>query len=124
MPVRDCEGGSVRLKIYMTQEICARGCCGGPQLCSRESGPLFPGERENSRGVSELLAALKKRYGSKLMVSIINPWSLLAMWDSIRFGVNPATPVWIMDGKKIFEGVPEIGQLQDALDEKLGKAGV
>jgi hypothetical protein len=112
----------VRLKIFMTKEVCARGCCGGTHVCSG-SESLFPGEREASNGVSDLLSAVKKLYCDRVRVSIVNPWSLLAMWDSIRFRVNPATPAWILGGRKIFEGLPKIEQLKAALDAELAKCG-
>jgi hypothetical protein len=42
----------------------------------------------------------------------------MALWDNIRYGVRASRPAWILDRKKIGEGVLDLNVLQNAIDEK------
>ncbi|MDR2179826.1 MAG: hypothetical protein LBP21_05930 [Synergistaceae bacterium] len=59
------------------------------------------------------------RYGSRLDVSIVDPRNIVSLWDNIRYGVRVAQPTWILDRKKIGEGVLNLEYLQNAIDEKI-----
>jgi hypothetical protein len=69
--------------------------------------------------VGELLRSLKERYGNRLDISIVDPRNILSLWDNIRYSVRPSKPAWILDRKKIGEGVPNLTDLQNAIDEKI-----
>ena len=71
------------------------------------------------RSVNALVRSLKNRYGNKIDVSIIDPSSILSLWHHIRYKLNPSLPAWVLDRKKIFDGVPELSDLEHAIDEKL-----
>jgi hypothetical protein len=53
-------------------------------------------------------------------VYIVDPRKPLALWDNIRYRVRPATPVWILGRKKIFDGIPDLADLEKAIDAELG----
>jgi hypothetical protein len=65
--------------------------------------------------VENLLEDLKERYGERLKIKTADPRYVLTWWDDIRFGVRPATPAWILNGKKLCDGVPSLAVLQDAI---------
>jgi hypothetical protein len=65
------------------------------------------------------LRALRDRYGQHLDISIVDPRNIMALWDNIRYGVRPSRPVWILDRRKIFEGIPELADLQGTIDAKM-----
>jgi hypothetical protein len=69
--------------------------------------------------VGELLRNLRERYGSRLDVSIVDPRNILSLWDNIRYSVRASRPVWILDRKKIGEGVLNLADLQNAIDTKI-----
>jgi hypothetical protein len=69
--------------------------------------------------VGELLCSLKERYGNRLDISIVDPRNIVALWDNIRYGVRVSKPAWILDRKKIGEGVLNLEDLQNAIDEKM-----
>ena len=66
-----------------------------------------------------MLRSLRERYGSRLDVSIVDPRNILSLWDNIRYSVRASKPVWILDRKKIGEGVLNLADLQNAIDEKI-----
>ena len=66
-----------------------------------------------------MLRNLRERYGSRLDVSIVDPRNILSLWDNIRYSVRASKPVWILDRKKIGEGVLNLTDLQNAIDEKI-----
>ena len=66
-----------------------------------------------------MLRNLRERYGSRLDVSIVDPRNILSLWDNIRYSVRASKPVWILDRKKIGEGVLNLADLQSAIDEKI-----
>ena len=66
-----------------------------------------------------MLRSLRERYGSRLDVSIVDPRNILSLWDNIRYSVRASKPVWILDRKKIGEGVLNLADLQSAIDEKI-----
>jgi hypothetical protein len=78
--------------------------------------------RDHIEAVGALLRALRERYGNKVEVSIVDPRNLLAFWDNIRFQIRPAMPAWILGRKKIFEGIPNLAELQRLLDLELERA--
>jgi hypothetical protein len=71
--------------------------------------------------VFDLLRVVQDRYGDKVKVTIKDPRNILAVWDNIRYRVQvkPPLPAWILDSKKICDGVPELADLERAIDEKL-----
>ncbi|MDR1620808.1 MAG: hypothetical protein LBS00_00365 [Synergistaceae bacterium] len=86
-----------------------------------EEKDSFPDrQRDNLHGVEERLSALNERYGDRLTVSVVNPRSIAAFIDNIRYGVRPGVPVWVLDRKKIYEGLPDPATLQNTIDEKMG----
>jgi hypothetical protein len=64
---------------------------------------------------------VKERYGDRVDISVVDPRNILALWDNFRYQVRPSRPTWVLDRKKIYDGVPELNDLTRALDEKLDK---
>lgn len=112
---------TVRLKVIMERGVCRAGCCGCLSY-SAEDKASFPKLQENIESVGEILRVLRDRYGDKVEVSLVDPRNMLAFWDNIRYRIRPAAPAWILGGKKIFEGIPGLAELQRALDLALENA--
>jgi hypothetical protein len=89
-----------------------------------EEKDSFPEQQDNLREVQERLQALRERYGGRLDISVVNPRSIKAFLDNIRYGVRPGVPVWVLDRKKVYEGLPDVADLQSVIDEKMGLPGV
>ena len=57
-------------------------------------------------------------------VSLVDPRAyLLSFLDLIRYQVRAKHPAWILNGKKIFEGIPTKEQLMSILDERKSSSG-
>ena len=81
-----------------------------------EEKASFPAQAKHTEEIGRLLRALRERYGERLDVSVVDPRNMLALWDNIRFRVRPSKPAWILENKKLFEGIPELDDLQRAID--------
>jgi hypothetical protein len=120
-------GGSVtvRLKVIAARSADGCGCACACSYYNTDGGSANgkdterkdcrPGEQQNARVVDELVQVLKDRWGDRLAVSVVEPGGVRALWDIIRYRVPPSVPVWVLNGKKIFEGVPDLAALQDAI---------
>lgn len=66
--------------------------------------------------VAELLRGVRTSFGDKVDVVMVDPraW-ILSLFDLIRYNVKATKPVWILDGKKIFEGIPSKEELYSVL---------
>jgi hypothetical protein len=109
---------TVRLKVYVERGVSGCGCCGclvyGP-----EEKASFPEQQERAQSVGALLRALRDRYGDRLEVFLVDPRNILALWDTFRFRIRPALPAWILGRRKIFEGIPDLKELQALIDAEL-----
>ena len=70
----------------------------------------------------ELLRSLRERYGDKARISVVDPRNPLVLWYAIRYGAW-ASFSWILNGKKIFVGIPELEELERLIDLELQTAG-
>jgi hypothetical protein len=109
---------AAQLKVIVEQGDTRCGCaCAYYNVdCGTEEKDSSAGRQQNLRMVGEFVQVLKDRYEDRLNISVVNPRSIRAIWDDIRYGVRPSVPVWVLDGKKIFEGVPDLKSLQGAID--------
>jgi hypothetical protein len=80
-----------------------------------------PEPAEYVHRIADIMQELEHRYGERVDLSVEDPSDLLSLWNSFRYRVRSDTPAWILDGKKVFEGVPELSQLFDAIDAQLEK---
>ena len=73
-------------------------------------------QRRNVEAVGELLRYIRKEFGSSVEVTIIDPraW-ILSFIDLFRYNVKATKPVWVINGKKFFEGIPSKEDLHAAL---------
>ena len=73
------------------------------------------------QAIGELLRTVRDRYGDKVKISIKDPRFITTVWDNLRYSVQvrPPLPAWIVDRKKICDGVPELADLERVIDEKL-----
>ena len=69
------------------------------------------------RAMYKLLQLLKEHYGDKLEVSVVDHRNPLSIWYSIRYWAWLTS--WVLNGKKAFEGIPELGELKHLIDEAL-----
>ena len=65
------------------------------------------------------MRALRERYGEHVEICVMDPRNILAFFDNIRYHVRPSRPTWILNRKKICEGIPDLAVLQEAIDETL-----
>ena len=73
------------------------------------------------QAIGELLRSVKDRYGDKVKVCVKDPRFITSVWDNVRYKVQmcPSLPAWIVDRKKICDGIPKLADLERAIDEKL-----
>ena len=69
----------------------------------------------------DLLQSLEKRYGNNVRISVVDPRNPLILWYSIRYGAWATFSTWILNGKKIFEGIPKFEELKRLIDSELNK---
>jgi hypothetical protein len=112
---------TVKLKIFMQGGFCMPGCCGFTTGRTTDGEVLYSDQRENVAGVGKLMSAIKEQYGEQVEVSVVNSWGFFALWDVLRLKITPSIPAWVLEGKKICEGLPERGDLLQVLDAELKK---
>jgi hypothetical protein len=116
---------ALKLKVFLQRKSDVyehmRGCCCCPSYLSVENGFLPPRYEEYIQGVGELLRTVRDRYGVRVEVTVVNPLSLFALWDSIRYRIAPNVPAWVLGRRKIFDGLPDVEELIGVLDEALEK---
>ena len=71
------------------------------------------------RAMRELLRTLKERYGESVHISVVDPRNPLVLWYAIRYRAWATFSTWILNGKKIFEGIPELEKLERLIDYEL-----
>ena len=73
------------------------------------------------QAIGALLRAVKDRYGDKINISIKDPRFITSVWDNLRYKVQmrPPLPAWVVDRKKICDGIPKLDELKREIDEKL-----
>ena len=67
----------------------------------------------------ELLRSMKERYGDKLEVSVVDPRNPLVLWYALRYRAWGTFSTWVLNRKKIFEGIPQIEELERLIDAEL-----
>ncbi|HPD97304.1 MAG TPA: hypothetical protein PLP89_03170 [Synergistales bacterium] len=104
---------SSRLKVYIEQPGFSVGCV--DLEYSEEEMKSFP-MASGRLQVGKILVKLREKYGDDLRVDLIDPRSLTAMLDILKYRIKSTEPTWILDGKLIFRGVPEWEELQAIID--------
>ncbi|MDR1885001.1 MAG: hypothetical protein LBQ56_01910 [Synergistaceae bacterium] len=107
-----------KLKIFLQGEACMPGCGWCRSHRGTERDPL-PDHVGDAAKVRALIRAIKERYGPNVDISVKNPWSILTTLDCFRYDISPAKPVWVLERKKIYEGVPELDDLLEIIDREL-----
>jgi hypothetical protein len=69
------------------------------------------------------METLVERYGDALEVRIKNSWGFFTFREVVRLKITPRIPTWVMDGRKIYEGVPNVKILCKAIDAALEDVG-
>jgi len=106
----------VKLKLIME-----RSSAGGSGACST----YVPGSEETEwrKGTAEeiggLLSGIRETFGDKVRISVMDPRSIFSIFDLFRYRVRGTDPVWILNGKKAFEGVPSREELQQSIQRLL-----
>ena len=67
----------------------------------------------------ELLRSLKERYGERVHISVVDPRNPFVLWYAIRYGAWATFSTWILNGKKIFEGIPGLEELERLINLEL-----
>jgi hypothetical protein len=73
--------------------------------------------------VASLAREVSREFGSRIELDLVDPRNMFFLLDVLRYGVKPTEPVWILDGKIAFRGIPEWKDLKAAIEESLGRKG-
>ena len=88
-------------------------------------GAYIPGgepleERQDAvSAIRELLLKTKETFGENVDISVMDPRSIFSFVDNFRYNIKGTAPAWIVDGKKVFEGVPGWDEWERILKEAL-----
>lgn len=107
-----------RLKVFLEQPGFSVGCI--DLEYTDEEMKSFP-LTEKRLIVGRILVSIRERYGARLRVDLLDPRNILSFWDILRFRVKSTEPVWILDGRLIFRGVPEWKDIQQEIDQAMNK---
>jgi hypothetical protein len=110
------------LKIFIKRTVSLGSCCGEYAYTREERQAEFPEEQDDLCKLGKLLQALQARYGNKVEVSVVDPQNFTALWDALRYRISLRTPAVVLNGKKIFRRLPEIRELEEAIDAVLEKS--
>ena len=72
------------------------------------------------RVMYEHFRAVGERYGGKVRISLVDPRNPLVLWYALRYGAWASFTTWVLNGKKIFEGIPKLEELERLIDAELG----
>lgn len=103
------------LKIFMEKpEIYS--CCLPIDYREMEEMETFHllGERER---VGSHLRKIKREYGDKIEVELIDPRSVLYFFEIFKYKIRAKEIAWVLDNKVIFRDIPSWDELKAALDQ-------
>ena len=66
---------------------------------------------------------MEKRYGGKVSISVVDPRNPFVLWYAIRYGAWATFTTWLLNGKKVFEGIPKVEELEYLINSELEAAG-
>ena len=102
-----------KIKLFLEKDSFNVGCV-GVKYTEEERRSLPQGK--NMDQIGSILNALRNKYGDTLEISIIDPRSIISIVDNIRYNVKSSKPTWVLDGRKIFEGIPLWEDLENSID--------
>ena len=82
-------------------------------------GESMEGRRDAVSAIRELLSKTRETFGESVEISVMDPRSIFSFVDNFRYNIKGTAPAWIVDGKKVFEGVPEWDEWEKVLSEAL-----
>ncbi|MDR1651966.1 MAG: hypothetical protein LBR87_09285 [Synergistaceae bacterium] len=111
----------LKLKLFMQQTVCMPlfFAFGYPRATDGEL--LIADQRRYFHRIGRIMDELRERYG-EVELSVVNSWGMFALWDVLKLGITPRLPTWVLNGKKICEGVPDPKRLFEAIDSELSGA--
>jgi len=105
------------LKIFMEKpEIYS--CCLPIDYREMEEMETFHllGEREK---VGSLLRRIKREYGDKIEVELIDPRNVLYFFEIFKYKIRAKEIAWVLNNKVFFRGIPLWDELKAALDQAI-----
>ena len=88
-------------------------------MFSKEEQAALLKQQENTRAIWELLGSLKERYGNKICISVVDSRNPIVLWYAIRYGAWATFTTWVLNRKKIFQGIPQPEELERLIDAEL-----
>lgn len=73
---------------------------------------------ETYYNVTKMILDLKKEFGDKIFVDVIDTTSLQGIWKSIRYRIFK-TPAIAINGRRSFDGIPRYEELRSKVGETL-----
>jgi hypothetical protein len=107
---------NVKLKLIME-----RSAAGGSGGCST----YVPGSEEtewrkdSAEEIGALLSGIRETFGDRVHISVMDPRSIFSFFDLFRYRVRGTDPVWILNGRKVFEGVPSREEIEQSIQRLL-----
>jgi hypothetical protein len=111
---------TIKLKLFIQGGFCMPGCCGVPTPRATDGEPLYAKPWAYESKVNALLNELHSRYSERLDISVANSWGFFELWDVLRLKITPSKPTWVLEGKKVFEGVPGVDEIMATVDAVIG----
>lgn len=102
------------LSVYVEEGSFNLGYVGG-KYNEEELRSYLKGK--NRETLSEMLKNLHEYYGKKINLSIHDPRNISSLPADIKHNIKLSEPTWILDGKKIFEGIPEWEDIKNELEK-------
>ena len=107
---------NVKLKLIME-----RSAAGGSGGCST----YVPGSEEtewrkdSAEEIGALLSGIRETFGDRVHISVMDSRSIFSFFDLFRYRVRGTDPVWILNGRKVFEGVPSREEIEQSIQRLL-----
>ena len=107
---------NVKLKLIME-----RSAAGGSGGCST----YVPGSEEtewrkdSAEEIGAFLSGIRETFGDRVHISVMDPRSIFSFFDLFRYRVRGTDPVWILNGRKVFEGVPSREEIEQSIQRLL-----
>lgn len=78
---------------------------------------------ETYYNVTKMILDLKKEFGDKIFVDVIDTTSLQGIWTSIKYRIFK-TPAIAINGKKAFSAIPRYEELRSKVAEELATSAL
>ncbi|NPV88895.1 hypothetical protein HPY42_05265 [Coprothermobacteraceae bacterium] len=108
-------GAKRRLLVFVEQPSNTTGCA---TVDLKEIGDFVVSPKgDDPVRLAEVLRYLRDRH-PEIEVNLVDPRNTFFFWQVVKHRVKGGRATWVLDGKKVYEGIPTIEVLEELLAKR------